>query len=253
MQPQRPRSTSTSSRRSPSPIRQPVASILVPPEEQQAENAPFEQGGKGFSTHHTSHRWQQWWAAYRIRLKGEGKVAPSIRPVASIDPLVTVFLCGATLFILVAIQVWGFSRRGIELSTLITSFGASSGMVFGATQVHASQPRGIIGGFIIGGLFGVISNNIFRHAPHQDIAMGLGAALSVACSLTVMKITSLIHPPGCSAAIFAASMMSYNEEFQDYGFIFMVTPVLLGSVVLVICGWLGNNAFPWRKHYPSEW
>ncbi|CUE70186.1 integral membrane protein, putative [Bodo saltans] len=259
----RPRSTSMSSRRGASPMRHPATAVVVAGDATSTAAPYGDDGGRKLPLQDSQSsspspdtvvsKAQQWWATYLTRLKGEGRVAPSIRPVASIDPLVTVFLSGGTLFILVAIQVWGFSRHSIGLSSMITAFGASSGMVFGATQVHASQPRGVIGGFLIGGIFGITSNNIFRHAPQQDIAMALGAALSVACALTVMKVTSLIHPPGCSAAIFSAYLMSYNQEFQDEGYIFLVTPLLLGALVLVVCGWLGNNAFPWRKHYPSEW
>lgn len=194
-----------------------------------------------------------WWSMYLTRLKGEGKTAPSLRPVASWDPIATMFLCGVTLFILVAIHHWGFVRRGLNLSAIISAFGASCCMVFGASQVHASQPRAVIVGYLIGGLFGISFNNIFARSDNPEIAMRLGAALAVACSLTVMKITSYIHPPGCSAAIFAAYVMSRNQQYHDEGFMFLVTPLLLGSVVIALMGWLGNNAFPWRKHYPSEW
>lgn len=220
------------------------------PRPAEVQHVPFPEEA---STIALSAKIELWFVTYLARLKGEGSVAPSICPVKSWDPVVTMLLSGATLFILVAVQHWAFYQRGVALLSIITAFGATSGMVFGATQVHASQPRAVVFGFHIGGVFGVTANHAFGHAPNQEIASGIGAALAVSLSLVVMKITSFIHPPSCSAAIFSAMLMPLNQEFQDEGYMFLVTPLLLGSVTIVFCGWVGNNIFPSRKHYPSSW
>ncbi|CUF37267.1 transmembrane protein, putative [Bodo saltans] len=195
-----------------------------------------------------------WWSEYVVRLRGEGKAAPPFRPTPSWDPVVAMLLSLCCFFVPVVAQYWGYVKHGVKLTAIISAFGATSAMVFGATQQPGSQPRAVVLGFLFGGFYGVSMNNIFRRTTeHTDIAMGLGAALAVACALTTMKVFSVTHPPGCSAAIVSANMVAYNQQFHDDGYMFLVTPLLLSAFVFVLFAWLGSNAVPWRKHYPTAW
>ena len=69
-------------------------------------------------------------------------------------------------------------------------------------------------------------------------------ALAVATAIKVMQLTKNLHPPGGAVAL--VGVMSRAE------WDFLLTPVLAGSVVLVLCSVVFNNLVPGRP-YPKHW
>lgn len=125
---------------------------------------------------------------------------------------------------------------------LIGSFGASSVLVYGAIQSPLAQPRNLVGGHFISALIGV---SIYRFLP--DIVW-LTAPLAVSLSIVVMQITKTLHPPGGATALIA---VIGSRQVHDMGYLFVLTPVLSGSLILLVVALVFNNITSHRR-YPTD-
>ncbi|MGG7034576.1 MAG: HPP family protein [Flavobacterium sp.] len=125
---------------------------------------------------------------------------------------------------------------------LIGSFGASSVLVYGAIQSPLAQPRNLLGGHFISAAIGV---TIYKLLP--DI-IWLTAPLTVALSIVAMQITKTLHPPGGATALIA---VIGSEKVKALGYIYVLSPVLTGSIILLIVALVFNNITKNRK-YPTD-
>jgi hypothetical protein len=142
---------------------------------------------------------------------------------------------------------WAGSLIGIEalvyLSTcthyplMAAPFGATAVLVYGVPDSPLSQPRNIIGGNCIGALVSIVLTHYFGAEPW---VMGL----AVAMSLKLMKLTRTLHPPG--GAIALVGVMSHAS------WSFLLTPALVGSLIIVLWTLIFNNIAPGRS-YPRHW
>jgi CBS domain-containing membrane protein len=122
---------------------------------------------------------------------------------------------------------------------LIGSFGASSVLVYGAIQSPLAQPRNLIGGHLLSALIGV---SIYKFFP--DI-IWLTAPLAVALSIVVMQITKTLHPPGGATALIA---VIGTEKIKALGYFYVLSPVLTGSLILLVVALVFNNITTHRKY-----
>ncbi len=125
---------------------------------------------------------------------------------------------------------------------LIASFGASSVLLYGAIQSPFSQPRNLIFGHLISAIMGV---TVYKVLP--DI-IWLTAPLSVALAIVFMQITKTIHPPGGATALIA---VIGTEKIKALGYMYVISPVLIGSIVLFMVALIFNNMASHRK-YPTD-
>jgi CBS domain-containing membrane protein len=130
----------------------------------------------------------------------------------------------------------------IENIFLIGSFGASSVLVFGSIQSPLAQPRNLIGGHLVSALVGV---TIYQVVP--DL-IWLTASLAVALSIVLMQVTKTLHPPGGATALIA---VIGSEKIKNLGYLYVISPVLTGSLILLIVALIFNNMTPNRK-YPTS-
>jgi len=130
----------------------------------------------------------------------------------------------------------------LENVLLIGSFGASSVLIFGAVQSPLAQPRNFIGGQIISGLIGV---TVFKFVP--DI-IWLTAPLAVSLSIIAMQMTKTLHPPGGATALIA---IIGTEKIKELDYMFIISPVLSGTLILFITALIFNNITKHRK-YPTN-
>src|SRR5688572_15842831 len=124
---------------------------------------------------------------------------------------------------------------------LIGSFGASSVLVYGAIQSPLAQPRNLIGGHLLSAFIGV---TVVKCLP--DI-IWLRAPLAVSLSIVLMQLTKTLHPPGGASALIA---VIGSERIKELGYLYVLSPVLSGSVILLLVALIFNNMTPNRK-YPS--
>lgn len=116
-------------------------------------------------------------------------------------------------------------------------FGATAVLVFGVPDSPLAQPRNVIGGNCLAAIVCVILVHFLGTEPWV-------MALAVATTIKLMQLTRTVHPPGGAVALLGVmSHAAWN---------FVVTPILLGSILIVLCTVIFNNLVPGRP-YPKHW
>lgn len=134
------------------------------------------------------------------------------------------------------------SLSKIENVFLIGSFGASSVLVYGAIQSPLAQPRNLVGGHVVSAIIGVA---VYQLLP--DI-IWLTAPLAVALSIVMMQVTKTLHPPGGATALIA---VTGSAKIKALGFMYVLSPVLSGCLILLVVALIFNNMTTHRK-YPTN-
>ncbi|CAM4038549.1 MULTISPECIES: HPP family protein [Flavobacterium] len=129
-----------------------------------------------------------------------------------------------------------------DMVYLIGSFGASSVLVYGVIQSPLAQPRNLIGGHVISAIIGV---TVYKFLP--DI-LWLTAPLAVASSIVLMQITKTLHPPGGATALIA---IAGSEKVKELGYLYVLSPVLSGSLILLAVALITNN-MAHNRLYPNH-
>lgn len=128
---------------------------------------------------------------------------------------------------------------------LIGSFGASSVLIYGVINSPLAQPRNLVGGHLISAVIGVLIHKII---PGEG-ELWLAAALSVSLSIVAMQMTKTLHPPGGATALIANIG---SEKIKALGFMYVISPVLSGVMILLVVALVFNNITPHRR-YPTSW
>ena len=141
----------------------------------------------------------------------------------------------AASFISIGLLAW-LSEQGWH-PLVLGSFGSSCVLLFGYPDSPFSQPRHIVLGHTLSTLMGLA------------VLMTVGAhwwsmALAVALSIMVMMKLGTMHPPAGSNPLIVMMLKP--------GWVFALTPTLVGAVLLVVLGVLLINLQP-DKHYPRYW
>ncbi|MEF1311442.1 HPP family protein [Vibrio mytili] len=123
-----------------------------------------------------------------------------------------------------------------DLALLMAPFGATTVLVFGVPDSPLAQPKNVILGHLLTAFVGVFFVQFIGVTPIY-LAIATGIAVSL------MLVTKTTHPPA------GANPLLIMLSGQSWGF--LVTPVLLGAVVIVLLGksvgvvrrrWCLNNA-----------
>lgn len=131
---------------------------------------------------------------------------------------------------------------GNDAVYLIGSFGASSVLVYGIIQSPFSQPRNLVGGHLVSAFIGV---TVHKLAP--DI-IWIAAPLAVSLAIILMQITKTLHPPGGATALIA---VIGSDKIKDLGYMYVLSPVLIGVLILLFTALIFNNMTSSRT-YPSH-
>ncbi|MDQ7097102.1 HPP family protein [Desulfosporosinus sp. PR] len=167
---------------------------------------------------------------YFTKFKGQKRSAPLVRP-APLDILITLsgsFLAFAILSILSLVYL---------TPVLATPLGATAVLVFGAPDAPLSQPRNVILGHALSAIIGVATYQILG-THWWTVTLGTSSAI------LVMLLTKTTHPPGGATAMFA--ILNAAKP------IYIVTPIIAGSLLLILMGLLVNNLSP-NRNYPRYW
>lgn len=127
---------------------------------------------------------------------------------------------------------------------ILGSFGASCLLMFAYPASPFAQPRNVVGGHVIATLTGLVFLNLFGvHWWSLATAVGTAIALMLLCRMP--------HPPAGSNPLIVM--------IGGVGWQFLLTPTLLGSVVLVLVALIYNNLAnnlkgeQSSKGYPTYW
>ena len=119
---------------------------------------------------------------------------------------------------------------------LIASFGSTMVLLYGYPESPFAQPKNIILGHFLTALIGIVFLNfvplpIFLNIP---LAVGFGVMFMI-----LLKVT---HPPaGGNPIIVIIGSVSFD---------YLLTPVLIGSIIVVMFGIIINK-FLFKKEYPK--
>lgn len=125
---------------------------------------------------------------------------------------------------------------------LIGSFGASSVLIYGAIQSPLAQPRNLVGGHVISAFIGVC---IYKLIPDP---VWISAPLAVSLSIIAMQMTKTLHPPGGATALIAVIGI---PKIKALGFMYVISPVLSGVLILLFVALIANNLTK-NRSYPTN-
>ncbi|AGA33422.1 Membrane protein, HPP family [Thioalkalivibrio nitratireducens DSM 14787] len=151
--------------------------------------------------------------------------------------------CGAFIGIAVVGLLHQQFFEGTAYLLLISSFGASAVLLFGAPRSPLAQPRNLVGGHLLSALIGVAA---FKLLGGQ---IWLAEAGAVATAIAAMHLTRTLHPPGGATALLA---VMGGEQVHSLGFLFVLLPVAAGALILLAVAVLFNN-LPKTRRYPEVW
>jgi len=133
-----------------------------------------------------------------------------------------------------------FFLSDVENIFLIGSFVASSVLIYGAVESPLAQPRNLIGGHVVSAFVGVTINMLI-----PDI-IWLTAPLAVSLSIVCMQYTKTLHPPGGATALLA---VIGTERIQALGYWYVLSPVLSGTLLMLVIALIFNNIST-KRTYP---
>jgi len=115
-------------------------------------------------------------------------------------------------------------------------------LVYGIIQSPFSQPRNLVGGHLISAFIGVTVHKLI-----PDI-IWIAAPLAVSLSTILMQITKTLHPPGGATALIA---IIGSDKIKDLGYLYMISPVFIGVMILLLTALVFNNMTS-NRSYPSH-
>lgn len=124
-----------------------------------------------------------------------------------------------------------------DTALLMAPFGASCVLLFCAPDSPLAQPRAVIGGHVLSTAVGLA---VMALAGTGPLAMALGVGLAIA----LMMATRTTHAPAGADPLLV--MMT------GQGWLFLVTPVLAGTVLLVLAAWTWHRVTR-PGAYPVYW
>ncbi|RGP53899.1 HPP family protein [Pseudomonas abyssi] len=147
------------------------------------------------------------------------------------------FIALSSLGALIAIAITGGLSVVSGIPWLMAPFGASCVLAFGVPDSPLAQPRAVIGGHLVATAVGLAVAALLGDG-------WLACAVGVALALAAMQLTRTLHAPAGAdplVVIIAHAPLSY-----------LVSPVLVGSLVIVLTAWAVNNLRSPRS-YPKYW
>jgi CBS-domain-containing membrane protein len=136
-----------------------------------------------------------------------------------------------------AIGALALASSSLDVMLLLGSFGASCVLVFGYPEAPFAQPVNVIAGHVICTVIGLAALHFIGPQPWV-------LALAVGCSIAAMMATRTVHPPAGSNPVIV--FLGHS------GWGFLLFPVVSGALILVLIGWLYNNAVR-KTSYPHYW
>ena len=133
----------------------------------------------------------------------------------------------------IAISILSFADLlSSDVVLLMAPFGATAVLVFGVPESPLAQPKKVIFGHLITAFIGVFFVQFIGVTPLTfAIATGLG--------ISAMLFTKTTHPPAGANPIL---IMQAAQGWQ-----FLVTPVLVGAVLLVVVARLVHTVYSRSK------
>ncbi len=154
------------------------------------------------------------------------KIPKNIEPIASGISAALVIGVLAFLTLKTSAGVW-----------LMFSFGATVFIVFVLYNLETAQPKNIFFGHLVSVLVGIIFNETIGFSFYS-----LG--LSVGVAVALMVYLKVMHPPAASNPLVVL--------FTDVSFDFVLSPVITGTIVIILMSVFLNKIIL-KRNYPTKW
>lgn len=121
---------------------------------------------------------------------------------------------------------------------LIAPFGATCYLLFSVSDSPFSQPRSVLGGYLLTSLLGFMFIHLF----------GMNwwvMTLSTVFSISLMQLMHMMHPP--AAGIPLLLMLSKQTDWS-----YILSPILTGAAIMIGIALLFNNLKK-EGQYPKYW
>lgn len=163
-------------------------------------------------------------------------------------PLSKILWSGFGAFVgIYLIAIFGYYFSMENNFFLLGSFGASAVLIYGAPQADFSQPRNILGGHVLSACVAVLLLKFCSPFFSTELL----CALSVSISIMVMHFSRTMHPPGGATALI---YIMGNEHIHSLGWLYPMTPIGLGAIIMLLVALLVNNfSQNSKRHYPTYW
>lgn len=121
---------------------------------------------------------------------------------------------------------------------ILASMGSSAVLLFAVPQGNLSQPWPLVCGHLLSALVGVTCTQLI---DNQLFA----ASFAVGIAVTLMYYARCTHPPGGATALGA---VLGGPTVHELGFQFVITPVLVNTIIILIIAIIFNALFQWRRY-----
>ena len=139
---------------------------------------------------------------------------------------------------LIAISCLGILSNLSSYSLLIAPFGASTVLLFGASNSPLAQPRNLIVGNLLGAISAVLCVSFLGTSP---LASGIAVGLAIALGQTFR----CLHPPAGAVALLGVILKASP--------IFILIPIFSGSLILLGIACTFHRLTNREKSYPLHW
>lgn len=164
-----------------------------------------------------------------------------LKPNFKVLPLKERLLCGLGAFLgLLISSLLSWWILGGFNAWYIAPMGASSVLLFAVPASPLAQPWNVMVGNTLAACIGV-SAALWIAEPN------LALAVAVSLAIILMLTTDSLHPPSGAVAITA---VLGGPEIHQLGYMFVVYPVLLNSLLLLVIAIFFNRLI--GKHYPQR-
>lgn len=108
-----------------------------------------------------------------------------------------------------------------------------------------SQPRNLIDGHITSAFIGI---TVYEYI---SLDISILAAPAVSLSIVVMRFARVLHLPGGATALIA---VIGSEDIYGLGYMFVLSPIAAGAVIMLIVTLIVNNMLSDKnRYYPRYW
>ncbi len=169
-----------------------------------------------------------WRRIHRERVRGRA-YQPEFHPRQTLASW-----AGALLAIASLALISGWSHYPL----VAAPFGASAVLLFGHPTSPLAQPRNIVAGNTLAALVSVVCVAGLGQSPW---AMGLAVGVTIGLGQRLR----CLHPPSGAVALLGVLLGAHPS--------FVLTPILVGSLLLVAMAALFSRQAPWTAAYPQHW
>ncbi|MFQ6538875.1 MULTISPECIES: HPP family protein [Aphanothece] len=167
------------------------------------------------------------------RLQAQRERGRAFQPRFANDEVLAAWLGGA-----LAISLLGLISAWSHYPLVVAPFGASTVLLFGAPTSPLAQPRNLVLGNTLGAVVSVACVDWFGSAFW---VMGLAVGLTIGLGQRLR----CLHPPAGAVALLGVLLHARPG--------FVLSPILSGSLVLVLIAVLFHRLRPTGSAYPHHW